>query len=400
MVKDFWAVPEYAELLTQINNRVYPFIVGGEGTAKEALDATRRGLERDLQEIRTRQVATTSSRAGGVSPPPACCNQTRTSGRTFWQRQSMATARSRFARGGARMERSHHPQPVHHPDDPLPDRLQHLSADLFARLFVHRLPRLAQRAGEFRRPAELPRAAGRPVSSGTISRSPRKYVIVSVGGQMIVGFGLALLLNRAVPAQGPGHDAAAAADDDVGGGRRACSGSCSTIPSWGTINYALGLGNFAWLSNPDVALYAVAHHRHLDVGAVRDAAVARRPVGRAASTSTRRRRSIAPARWYTFTRITLPLVAPLLLIALIFRTMEAFKTFDLAFIMTTPADDRADRDQALQVRVPGMADRQVLRARLHRADHGARDHQHLREVSQQGEGALRWPPSTRRARSV
>ena len=29
--------------------------------------------------------------------------------------------------------------------------------------------------------------------------------------------------------------------------------------------------------------------------------------------------------WFTFSRITLPLVAPLLLIALIFRTMEAFK---------------------------------------------------------------------------
>jgi len=39
--------------------------------------------------------------------------------------------------------------------------------------------------------------------------------------------------------------------------------------------------------------------------------------------------------WYTLTRITLPLVAPLLLIALIFRTMEGFKTFDLAFIMST-----------------------------------------------------------------
>ena len=39
-------------------------------------------------------------------------------------------------------------------------------------------------------------------------------------------------------------------------------------------------------------------------------------------------------RWYTFTRITLPLVTPLLLIAIIFRTMEAFKTFDLAFIMS------------------------------------------------------------------
>jgi multiple sugar transport system permease protein len=39
--------------------------------------------------------------------------------------------------------------------------------------------------------------------------------------------------------------------------------------------------------------------------------------------------------WYTFTRITLPLVLPLLMIALIFRTMEAFKTFDLAYILST-----------------------------------------------------------------
>lgn len=46
MVKDFWAVPEYAELLTQINNRVYPYVVGGEGTAKEALD----GVAKDWSE--------------------------------------------------------------------------------------------------------------------------------------------------------------------------------------------------------------------------------------------------------------------------------------------------------------------------------------------------------------
>lgn len=45
MVKDFWAVPEFAELLTQINNRIYPFVVGGEGTAKEALD----GLAEDWE---------------------------------------------------------------------------------------------------------------------------------------------------------------------------------------------------------------------------------------------------------------------------------------------------------------------------------------------------------------
>jgi multiple sugar transport system substrate-binding protein len=38
-VKDFWAVPEYAELLQQFNQRIYPFVVNGQGSAKEALDA-------------------------------------------------------------------------------------------------------------------------------------------------------------------------------------------------------------------------------------------------------------------------------------------------------------------------------------------------------------------------
>jgi multiple sugar transport system substrate-binding protein len=39
VVKDFWAVPYYAELLQQLNNRLGPYIVGDQGTAKEALDA-------------------------------------------------------------------------------------------------------------------------------------------------------------------------------------------------------------------------------------------------------------------------------------------------------------------------------------------------------------------------
>jgi multiple sugar transport system substrate-binding protein len=38
-VKDFWAVPEYAELLQQLNQRIYPYVVNGEGTAKEVLDS-------------------------------------------------------------------------------------------------------------------------------------------------------------------------------------------------------------------------------------------------------------------------------------------------------------------------------------------------------------------------
>ena len=39
-VKDFWAMPEYAELLTEAaDQRVYPYMADGQGTAKETLDA-------------------------------------------------------------------------------------------------------------------------------------------------------------------------------------------------------------------------------------------------------------------------------------------------------------------------------------------------------------------------
>ena len=44
--------------------------------------------------------------------------------------------------------------------------------------------------------------------------------------------------------------------------------------------------------------------------------------------------------WHRFVKITLPLLKPALLIALLFRTMDAFRVFDLVFVMTQggPAD--------------------------------------------------------------
>jgi len=46
MVQDFWAVPEYAELLEQMKNRIGPYVVNGEGNAKDALD----GVAKDWAE--------------------------------------------------------------------------------------------------------------------------------------------------------------------------------------------------------------------------------------------------------------------------------------------------------------------------------------------------------------
>jgi multiple sugar transport system permease protein len=160
-----------------------------------------------------------------------------------------------------------------------------------------------------------------------------KYVIISVAGQLLVGFGVAMLLNRDSPLKGllttllllPMMLSMAV----VG-----LFWKLLYDPSFGIINYALGLGTFEWLSDPKMALYAVALTdiwmwspfvmllslaglsavpKHLYEAAAIDRA----------------------GPFYTFFRITLPLVAPILMIAVIFRTMEAFKTFDLAYILTS-----------------------------------------------------------------
>ncbi len=43
--------------------------------------------------------------------------------------------------------------------------------------------------------------------------------------------------------------------------------------------------------------------------------------------------------WQRFTRITLPLMRPAILVALLFRTLDAFRVFDTIFIMTRGAQD-------------------------------------------------------------
>ena len=160
-----------------------------------------------------------------------------------------------------------------------------------------------------------------------------KYVLISVMGQVVVGFGLAMLLNRPFPLKGlvstllllPMMLSPAV----VGLFWRLLYD-----PNYGIIDSFLGLGKFEWLADPDMALYAVAIvdiwmwspfvmllslaglsavPKHLYEAAEIDRAGA----------------------FYTFFRITLPLVSPILMIAIIFRTMEAFKTFDHAYILSS-----------------------------------------------------------------
>jgi len=163
-----------------------------------------------------------------------------------------------------------------------------------------------------------------------------KYALLAVGIETVLGFGLALLLRD----------------------RFRGSGVLTTLllipmmlspvvvglfwkllfnPSFGIVNYLIGFTNPAtapdWLAHPILALWAVVI---VDVwmwtpfvmllclsglSAIPDYLYEAAAIDRANS-------------WFQFRRITLPQVAPLLLIAVLFRSIEAFKAFDLVMGLT------------------------------------------------------------------
>ena len=163
-----------------------------------------------------------------------------------------------------------------------------------------------------------------------------KFVVLAVSAQFLIGFGLALLLNREFKYKG----------------------IITTLillpmmlspvvvglfwkfifdPDTGLFNYFLKIlfhiEKIGWTTNPDIALYSViivdtwmwspfmmlislaglsAIPKHLYEAADVDRA----------------------SGWFKFRHITFPIVAPLLLIALLFRTMDAFKLFDIVYVLT------------------------------------------------------------------
>lgn len=175
-----------------------------------------------------------------------------------------------------------------------------------------------------------------------------KYVLLSVTGQVVLGLGAALLLNRKIKFKGlittlmmlPMMMSTAV----VG-----LFWKLLYNPSWGIVNYLTGLTDTIWLSNPDMALIAIAITDIwmwfpfvmllclAGLSAIPPSIYEAAAIDRA-------------SRWFVFTRITLPLVSPLLLIAIIFRTMEAFKTFDIAFVMAS-----MDETELVSIRLYNMA---------------------------------------------
>jgi multiple sugar transport system permease protein len=160
-----------------------------------------------------------------------------------------------------------------------------------------------------------------------------RYVLISVVGQVVIGLGAALLLNRDFRYKGlvttllmlPMMMSTAVMGQYW---------KLLFNPSWGIVNVLTGLHDTVWLSNPELALLAIAITDIwmwfpfvmllclAGLSAIPPAIYEAAAIDRA-------------SRWFVFRHLTLPLVAPLLLIAIIFRTMESFKTFDIAFVMAS-----------------------------------------------------------------
>ena len=166
------------------------------------------------------------------------------------------------------------------------------------------------------------------------------FVIVAVVAQFLIGFGLALLLNREFRYKGlittlillPMMLSPVV----VGLFWRFIFASDTS----GLVNYflmpLLKLFNAApipWTTNPKIAMLAVVvvdtwmWSPFMMLISLAGLSAIPKYLYEAADVDR-------ASNWFKFRRITLPLVSPLLLIALLFRTMDAFKMFDIVYVLT------------------------------------------------------------------
>lgn len=166
-------------------------------------------------------------------------------------------------------------------------------------------------------------------------RNTGLYALLSVSLQTVVGFGMALLLRSKFRGSG------------VITTLILIPMMCSPVvvglfwkliynPGFGIFNYLLGFPAGRgpdWLATRQLALWAVVI---VDVWMWSPYVMLLCLAGLSAIPDyLYEAAEIDRANWfYTFWRITLPQVAPMLLIAVLFRTIEAFKTFDLVMGLT------------------------------------------------------------------
>ncbi len=158
------------------------------------------------------------------------------------------------------------------------------------------------------------------------------YIFLTVPAQVIIGFGVALLLNQNI--KGCGFFLAGIMLPFML--TPAIVGLIWKIllsGQWGVLNYFLslvGISKVGWLSDPSVAMYTVAfldvwqHFPWVTMILFAGLQSIPRDMYEAAEID-------GASPWQTFYNITIPYLKPLLVIVIMFRLMFALRTFDLIY---------------------------------------------------------------------
>ena len=163
-----------------------------------------------------------------------------------------------------------------------------------------------------------------------------RFVLLAVSAQFFIGFGLALLLNREFKYKG------------IMTTLILLPMMLSPVvvglfwkfifdPDTGIFNYFLKIlfhvEKIGWTTNPKIALFSVVivdtwmWSPFMMLISLAGLSAIPKYLYEAADVDR-------ASGWFKFRHITLPMVSPLLLIALLFRTMDAFKLFDLVYSLT------------------------------------------------------------------
>ncbi|HCZ05881.1 MAG TPA: ABC transporter permease [Thermotogae bacterium] len=162
-----------------------------------------------------------------------------------------------------------------------------------------------------------------------------KYVIMAIAIQFFLGLGIALLLNREFAGRGILLTLVLSpmmlSPIVVGLFWRYILDA-----NWGVLNYftsLIGLPKIAWLGEKEMAMYALVivdtwmWTPFMILISLAGLSAVPKELYEAAEVDR-------ASTWFKFRHITLPLIAPLLLVGLLFRTMDAFRMFDLAWGLT------------------------------------------------------------------
>jgi multiple sugar transport system permease protein len=199
--------------------------------------------------------------------------------------------------------------------------------------------------------ANYARVFAEPLFAGALRRTAL-FVACAVGAELAFGFSLALALKRDFPGK-PAVLTALLVPMMLSPAVMGLYWSLILNGNYGILNQALGALGLAqpqWLTDRDLEFWSILA---IDVwiwtpfmllialaglGAIPQSIYEAAEIDRA-------------SRWKVFTRITLPMCAPVLGLAVLFRATDALKQFDLVMAVTGPNDERTQTVSTLLYQV-------------------------------------------------